>query len=93
MNSRELMRAAMRREPTERIPSMPQICHDTPVRIYAAQEGADWREGYRRCVEQPAQRLELLRTLAADPDAGGVGDVSLIENADQDIRTDVDGSG
>ena len=37
MNSRELMRAAMRREPTERIPTMPQICHDMPVRVYAGQ--------------------------------------------------------
>ena len=32
MNSRDLMRAVMRREPTERIPVMPQICHDLPVR-------------------------------------------------------------
>jgi hypothetical protein len=31
---------------------------------------------------------ELLRTLARDPDAGSTGDVSLIEEADQDSRTD-----
>ncbi len=37
MNSRELMIAAMRREPTERIPTMPQICHDLPVRLYAGE--------------------------------------------------------
>lgn len=42
---RALMRAAMRREPTPRIPCMPQICHDTPVRLYAGEEGSDWVDG------------------------------------------------
>ena len=39
MNSRELMRAAMRCQETERIPTMPQICHDVAIRIYAEEDG------------------------------------------------------
>jgi hypothetical protein len=42
---RALMCAAMRREPTPRIPCMPQICHDTPVHLYADEEGGDWIDG------------------------------------------------
>ena len=53
MNSRQLMRAAMHRLPTERIGTMPQLCHNTPVRIFAAEDQTDWRDGMRRCVEQP----------------------------------------
>ena len=70
MNSRELMRAAMRREPTDRIPTMPQICHDTPVMIYAAADGTDPREGYRRCAEHPTAMYEyvikLVRQVGCD---------------------------
>ena len=40
-----------------------------------------------------ASQLELLRTLAVDPDGGRTGDVSLIENADEDTRIDRDWSG
>ena len=62
MNSRELMIAAMRREPTERIPTMPQICHDLPVRLYAGEPplGEDWLDGMRRCVEDPAVIYDLV---------------------------------
>ena len=50
---RALMRAAMRREPTARIPCMPQICHDMPVRLYAGEDGGDWIDGMARCIENP----------------------------------------
>ena len=63
MNSRgELMIAAMRREPAERIPTMPQICHDLPVRLYAGEHapGEDWLDGMRRCVEDPAVIYDLV---------------------------------
>ncbi len=53
MNARELMCSAMRREPTERIPVMPQICHDLPVRLYAGEFAADWIDGMKRCIEDP----------------------------------------
>ena len=53
MNSRELMTAAMRRQPTPRIPVMPQICHDVSVRIFAEEDGWDWIDGVRYCLEQP----------------------------------------
>jgi hypothetical protein len=65
MNSRELMIAAMRREPTPdgRIPTMPQICHDLPVRIYAGdfpEPGGDWLDGMQRCIEDPAVIYDLV---------------------------------
>jgi uroporphyrinogen decarboxylase len=70
MNSRELMCAAMRRQPTERIPTMPQICHDTPVRIFAAEDGRDWIDGMRLCLEQPSAIydyvIRLVRRIGAD---------------------------
>lgn len=54
MNPRELMAAAMRREPAPRIPVMPQICHDVAVRCYGDGRGGDWIDGMRRCAEEPA---------------------------------------
>jgi uroporphyrinogen decarboxylase len=70
MNSRELMCAAMRRQPTERIPTMPQICHDTPVHIFAEEDGRDWIDGMRRCIEEPAAIydyvIRLVRLVGAD---------------------------
>lgn len=70
MNSRELMCAAMRRQPTERIPTMPQICHDTPIRIYAEEDGRDWIDGMKRCLEDPAviydYVIRLVRQVGAD---------------------------
>lgn len=58
------MKAAMRREPTERIPTMPQICYDLPIRIEATESGSDWREGYRRCAENPELVFEYVIALA-----------------------------
>jgi len=70
LTSRELMRRAMRREPTERIPTMPQICHDAPVRIYAEEDGIDWIDGVRRCVEDPTAIydyvIRLVRQIGCD---------------------------
>lgn len=54
MTPRETMRAAMRREPTERIPCMPQICHDVAVRLYAESQEGDWIDGMAGCVEDPS---------------------------------------
>ena len=50
---REIMRAAMSRRPAERIPTMPQICHDVAIRIFAEREGDDWIDGVARCIERP----------------------------------------
>ena len=70
MDSRELMKAAMRRQPTARIPTMPQICHDTPIHIHAEERGEDWRQGFRRCVEDPTAAYEyvirLVRRVGCD---------------------------
>jgi uroporphyrinogen-III decarboxylase len=55
MNSRELMAAAMRREPAERIPTMPQIWFDQALRVYAEADGEqDWIASLARCIENPA---------------------------------------
>ena len=42
----------------------------------------EWMRGDKQ------KALDLVKTLAANPDAGSTGDVSLIEEADQDSRTD-----
>ena len=70
MTPRELTRAAMRRLPTERIPVMPQLCHDTAVRIHAPAQGVDWIEATKRCLEAPAavhvEVIALVREIGAD---------------------------
>ncbi len=53
MNSRELMKVAMRREPAQRIPTMPQICHDFPIHVRAKENKTDWQDGYKECIERP----------------------------------------
>ncbi len=65
MNSRQLMRAAMRRQPTERIGTMPQICHHTPVRIFADEDQTDWRDGMRHCAERPELIYEYVIRLVS----------------------------
>ena len=72
MNSRELMCATMWREPTERIPVMPQICHDLPIRLYAAESGGDWIEGMKRCVEDPAIIYDLVIRLVRQTGCDGL---------------------
>jgi uroporphyrinogen-III decarboxylase len=72
VNSCELMAAAMRREPTERIPVMPQICHDLPVRIYAGETGRDWIDGMRRCVEDPSIIYDLVIRLVRQVGCDGL---------------------
>ena len=72
MNSRELMKSAMRREKTERIPTMPQICHDTPIYIYSARENSDWRECYKHCVEDPEAIYEYVLRLVKEVGCDGL---------------------
>ncbi len=72
LTPRELMCAAMRRRPTERIPTMPQICHDTPIRIYEAEYDGDWLDGLRRCVEDPALVYEYVIRLVEEVDCDGL---------------------
>ena len=55
------MRAAMRRQPTERIPCMPQLTNDSAIRIYASEDGRDWLGGLRRCIEDPAVIDEMMK--------------------------------
>lgn len=69
---RALMRAAMRRIPTPRIPCMPQICHDTPVRLYAADDGGDWIDGMARCIENPDHVYDNVIRLVNDINCDGL---------------------
>ena len=69
---RALMRGAMRREPTPRIPCMPQICHDTPVRLYAGEEGGDWIDGMARCLENPERTYDYVIRLVEEVDCDGL---------------------
>ncbi|MFH1009390.1 MAG: uroporphyrinogen decarboxylase family protein [Candidatus Latescibacterota bacterium] len=72
MSSRALMGAAMRREATPRIPCMPQICYDTPVRIYAKEDGLDWIGGVARCLEDPSLVYDYVIRLVEDVDCDGL---------------------
>jgi uroporphyrinogen decarboxylase len=69
---KELMRAAMRRLPTPRIPTMPQICHDLPIRLYAGENGIDWLEGMRRCVEDPGLIYDYVIRLVEQVNCDGL---------------------
>ena len=70
MNSRQLMSAAMHRQPVPRIPVMPQICHDVAVRVFAAEDGRDWIDGMAHCLENPAlvwdYVIRLVRQVGCD---------------------------
>ena len=72
LTPRDLMRAAMRRQATERIPSMPQLTMDSAVRMYAAEDGRDWLDGLRRCIEDPAVVYEYVVRLVEEVNCDGV---------------------
>jgi hypothetical protein len=72
MNSRELMLAAMQRQPTERIPTMPQICHDLPVRLYAGEFAADWIDGMGCCAAEPALIYDLVIRIVRETGCDGL---------------------
>lgn len=66
------MHTAMHRKPVERIPTMPQICHDLPVRLYATETTSDWIDGMKRCVEEPELIYELVIRLARQTGCDGL---------------------
>jgi MtaA/CmuA family methyltransferase len=73
MNSRELMAAAMRREPAERIPTMPQIWFDQALRVYAEADGArDWTESLARCIEAPELIYDYVIRIVQDTGCDGL---------------------
>ena len=45
------MKAAGRRESTERILTLPQICCDFSIRVGAGENNTDWQDGYKECIE------------------------------------------
>lgn len=72
MNSRQLIQAAMRREPTPRIPCMPQICYDMAVRVAAVEENGDWLDGLARCAVNPALVYDYVIRLVEEVDCDGL---------------------
>jgi hypothetical protein len=91
----------MRREPAARIPVMPQICHDLPVRLYAGESEGDWIDGMRRCVEDPGLIYDLVIRLVRQVGCDGLrlfvkpepmrvarhGDQLIVLDADTGERT------
>lgn len=69
---RALMAAAMRRQPTGRIPCMPQICYDTAIRIFAQREGSDWLDAMARCAQDPWAVYESVIRLVEEVDCDGL---------------------
>ncbi len=71
-SSRQLMIDAFLRKPTQRIPTMPQICHDVALRIYESEGEGDWIDGLARCVEKPELVYDLVIKLVEDVDCDGL---------------------
>jgi hypothetical protein len=69
---REMMRAAMLREPTERIPTMPQIVPGMALRVYQSEYEGDWIDGLRRYKEDPDWAYEYVIRLVEELDCDGL---------------------
>ncbi len=72
MGPRSLMRAAMRRQATPRIPTMPQILRDMAVNVYAAENGRDWITETQLCLENPAYGEQMLIRLGREVGCDGL---------------------
>jgi hypothetical protein len=54
VNGRALMERALRRQPAERVPTMPQTWYDQALRCFTPVDGrGDWIDAMARCVEDP----------------------------------------
>lgn len=51
---------------------MPQICHDTPIRIYAEETGGDWIDALRHCLENPCHLYDYVIRLVEEVDCDGL---------------------
>lgn len=69
---RELVRAAMRREVTGRIPVVPNLTRDMATRVYADECGGDWLDAYQQCLENPALSYDLLIRLVREAGCDGL---------------------
>jgi hypothetical protein len=72
LTSRQLMSMAFRRQPTPRIPTMPQLLRDTAVHIYEQEDGVDWIEATRRCLESLTLSEEYVIRLARHTGCDGI---------------------
>jgi hypothetical protein len=67
------MAATMRREPAERIPTMPQIWFDQALRVYAEADGErDWIESLARCIETPESIYDYVIRIVQDTGCDGL---------------------
>ncbi|OQA02429.1 MAG: methylcobalamin:coenzyme M methyltransferase [Planctomycetes bacterium ADurb.Bin401] len=72
INSRQLIQNAFLRQPTPRIPVMPQICYDLAIQIEAVEKHFDWRAAYRDCAENPKLTYDYVLKLAERTGCDGV---------------------
>lgn len=72
MNSRDLMRAAFRRQPSDRIPTMPQTLRDMAVRVYAEADRLDWIAATQRALANPRLDIEYVIRLSRDTGCDGM---------------------
>jgi len=62
----------MRRLPTERIPAMPQITYHNAVRVFGSEDGADWLDDLKCCVQDPVVAYDRVIRLAEKLDCDGL---------------------
>lgn len=73
MTPRALVAAAMRRQPTPRIPTMPQTWYDLALRVCPPMDGAnDWIDGMVRCAEDPGLIYDAVIRLSRDTGCDGL---------------------
>lgn len=103
------MRQALSRTPTSRIPCMPQICYDTPIRLYDEEDGGDWRDRMAVCLRAPEKIYDYVIRLVEEIDCDGLrlfipsdpmrvireNDELVVTNDDDDRigKIDVEGGG
>jgi hypothetical protein len=66
------MRAATLGQPTERIPTMPQIVPSLALRVYQSAYHGDWTDGVRRYQEDPAWGYEWVMRLVMETECDGL---------------------
>jgi uroporphyrinogen-III decarboxylase len=51
---------------------MPQLCHDTAIRIYQREDGVDWIDAMKRCVEEPTAVYDYVIRLVEEVNCDGL---------------------
>lgn len=72
LTPREVMRAAMLGEPTDRIPTMPQIVPSMAIRVYQSYYQGNWIDGLQRYIEDSDWAYEYVIRLVEELDCDGL---------------------